>query len=134
MKPAHWLCATAICLAAPASAGPAGWPDLAPIRLRAGTNAIDDIAGDGKSGSIRLDWHDNGNAWSYDSFTVKVNGSVATVDGRDRFTDSPHTGEDVIASVRFARGAHRGRATTFALVSHRDVVESVPDPAVTTIT
>ena len=129
----RWLAAAAICLAAPAWAGPDGWPDLTPIRLRAGVNQIVDIAGDGKSGSITLDWHDNGNAWSYDIFTVKVNGSVATVEGKDRFTDSPHTGEDVIASVRFARGAHRGRATTFALVSHRDVVESVPEPAVTTI-
>jgi hypothetical protein len=134
LKPKHWLATVAMCLAAPASAGPAGWPELTPIRLRAGINEITDIAGDGKPGSIRLDWHDNGNAWSYDIFTVKVNGAIATVEGRDRFTDSPHTGEDVIASVRFARGAHHGRATTFALVSHRDIVESVPDPAVTTIT
>ncbi|ATY31697.1 hypothetical protein CVN68_06720 [Sphingomonas psychrotolerans] len=130
----YWFAAAAVCIAAPASAGPADWPDLTPIRLHAGVNKIVDIAGDGKPGTIRLDWRDNGNAWSYDIFTVKVKGSIATVDGKDRFTDSPHTGEDVIASVRFARGTHRGRTTTFALVSHREVAESVPDPAVTTIT
>ena len=134
LLPRRLLAAAAICMAVPASAGPAGWPDLEPIRLRAGTNPVADIAGDGKPGSITLDWFDNGNAWSYDIFTVKVNGATATVDGKTSFTDSPHTGEDVIASVRFARGAHRGRTTTFALVAHREVVESVPEPAVTTIT
>ena len=130
----HWLVAAAACIALPASAGPSDWPALTPIRLHAGLNKVPDIAGDGKPGSISLDWFDNGNAWSYDIFTVKVNGAVATVNGKNRFTDSPHTGEDVIASVRFARGTHRGRTTTFALVSHRKIVESVPEPAVTKIT
>jgi hypothetical protein len=128
-----WILAASACLAAPASAGPGDWPELTTIRLRAGTNTVADIAGDGKSGTITLDWRENGNAWSYDVYTVRVGGSIATVEDKDRFTDSPHTGEDVITSVRFARGRSGGRMTSFALVAHRNWVDSVPEPAATTI-
>ncbi|WP_404338413.1 hypothetical protein AB2M62_05800 [Sphingomonas sp. MMS12-HWE2-04] len=130
----HWLLAAAACIVAPAQAAPDAWPALAPIRLHAGENSVPDIAGDGKAGTITLDWRENGNAWSYDIYTVKVGGSIATVNDKDRFTDSPHTGEDVITSVRFARGKRGGHTTTFALVAHRNWTESVPDPAPTTIT
>ncbi len=104
-----------------------------PVRLHKGVNQISNIAGDGKTGTITLDWRDNGNAWGYDIYTVAVGGSVATVDGRDRFTDSPHTGEDVITSVRFARRVLNGRSTLHALVSTREIVSSVPAPAATSI-
>jgi hypothetical protein len=106
---------------------------LTPIQLHAGINPIPDIAGDGKAGSISVDWRENGNAWGYTIFMVRAGGSIATVDDADRFTDRPHTGEDVITSVRFARGRYKGRATTFALVAERTIVESVPAPAHTTI-
>lgn len=108
-------------------------PQFVPIRLRSGTNQIPNIAGDGRSGSITLDWRENGNAWGYDIFTVRVGGSIAAVDGRDRFTDQPHVGEDMIRAVRFAKGRYGGRATTFAFVADRKIVDSVPDPAATVI-
>ena len=92
------------------------------------------MAGDGEPGSIALDWRENGNAWGYHIYTVSIGGSVATIGGEDHLTDSPHTGEDVITAVRFVRGTHAGRRTTFALVATRKVQDAVPDPAPTTIT
>ena len=102
----------------------------APVSLQAGTNEIPDIAGDGKTGSIVLLRRENGNAWSNDIYIVVAEGSVATYDdGKDVFRDQPHTGEDVITSVRFAKSDHLGRYTLFALVANREIVESVPAPA-----
>jgi hypothetical protein len=106
---------------------------LRPIALHGGLNPIPNIAGDGTSGSISLDWRENGNAWSYSIFMVRAGSSIATIDGADRLVDRPHTGEDAITTVRFARGPYRGRTTTFALVADRDIVEGVPTPARTTI-
>lgn len=106
---------------------------LEPVRLQAGVNRIDNIAGDGPPGTISLQWRENGNAWGYDIYTVAVRGSVATLDGHDQITDSPHTGEDVITSVRFARGVALGRRTLLVLIASREIRESVPDPAKTRI-
>jgi hypothetical protein len=115
--------------------GVAGAPGqvMSPIALHAGVNPIPNIAGDGKAGSISLDWRENGNAWGYGIYMVRAGGSIATVGDEDRLTARPHTGEDVITAVRFARGPYKGRTTTFALVADRNIVESVPDPAATTI-
>ena len=120
-------------LAAIALVASSGLPSITPIRLHSGTNPISNIAGDGVSGSISLDWRENGNAWSYDIYTVRVGGSVVTIDGADRLTDSPHTGEDVIKSVRFGRASYAGRQTLFALIAEREIVDSVPAPARTAI-
>jgi hypothetical protein len=128
------LKALSVALAASAAVLSPQSPSFTPLRLHAGTNPIPNIAGDGKAGSITLNWRENGNAWGYDIFTVAAGGSVATVeDEKDRFTDQPHTGEDVITSVRFARGSYQGKQTTYALVAERHIVTSVPDPAKTTI-
>lgn len=107
--------------------------NLTPIPLHAGNNPISDIAGDGVRGSISLDWRENGNAWGYSIMTVRVGGSVATVDEADRFIDRPHTDEDAITSVRFARSRYKGRLTTFAFIADREIKESVPAPARTII-
>lgn len=106
---------------------------LDPVRLHAGANAIPNIAGDGAAGTITLNWRDNGNAWGYDVFTVTVRGQIAALEGKDQITDQPHTGEDMIRSVRFARGAHNGRSTLFVLIANRQIVNSVPEPAKTTV-
>lgn len=111
--------------------------NMVPVRLRAGDNVISHIAGDGRSGTISLAWRENGNAWSYDIFTVTVGGSVVTheLDGqtRDSFRDAPHYGEDMVTSVRFARGWVEGRNTLIALVADRNWQNSVPEPARVTI-
>ena len=119
--------------AALATATPAPQP-LVPIALHPGVNPVRDMAGDGENGSIALDWRENGNAWGYHIYTVTLGGSVATIGGEDHLRDSPHTGEDMITAVRFARGSHGGHATTFALVATRKIGEAVPDPAPTNIT
>lgn len=110
-----------------------GIAGLLPIPLHSGVNPIANIAGDKAAGSISLDWRENGNAWGYSIFIVRAGSSIATVADADTFTDRPHTGEDAITTVRFARGPYRGRTTTFALVADRKIVESVPEPAATTI-
>jgi hypothetical protein len=125
------LLAAALVLTTP-SMGPE-WRNLKPVAVKGGENRIADIAGDGKAGTIRIDHRENGNAWGYNIYTVTVDGSVAAVGDKDRFTDSPHTGEDVITSVRFARGLHQGKPTTFALVATRAIRDAVPDPAPTSI-
>ena len=102
---------------------------FSPLRLRSGLNNISNIAGDGRPGSISLTWRENGNAWGYDIYTVMVAGSVATHDDQTSFVDQPHTGEDSIVSVRFAKGRYQNRTTLFALVAKRDIVNSVPEPA-----
>lgn len=106
---------------------------LTPIPLHSGVNAVANIAGDKTAGSISLDWRENGNAWGYSIFIVQAGSSIATVGDADHFIDRPHTGEDAITTVRFARGSYRGRTTTFAFVADRAIVESVPEPAPTTI-
>jgi hypothetical protein len=116
-----------------AAAAYVAFSNLSPIPLHGGNNPIPNIAGDGVSGSISLDWRANGNAWGYSIMTVRVGGSVATVDEADRFIDRPHTDEDAITSVRFARARYNGRMTTFAFIADREIVESVPAPARTTI-
>lgn len=122
-------CALALPLATPLQAS----ERLGPLRLRAGANAIPNIAGDGAAGTITLNWRDNGNAWGYDVSTVTVRGQIATLEGRDQITDQPHTGEDMIRSVRFARGTHNGRSTLPVLIASRQIVDSVPEPATTTV-
>jgi hypothetical protein len=106
---------------------------MSALPLHSGVNQIPNIAGDGKGGSISVDWRENGNAWGYSIYMVRAGGSIATVGDEDRLTARPDTGEDVITAVRFARGPYKGRTTTFALVADRNIVESVPDPATTTI-
>lgn len=122
-------CALAIGQTAPAISK----PSLTPIRLHAGVNRIPNIAGDGAPGSISLRWRENGNAWGYDIFTVFAGGSIVTLDGHDEIADQPHTGDDMVTSVRFARGDLLGKPTLFALIAERNIVDSVPDPAETTI-
>jgi hypothetical protein len=114
--------------------GAAPAPALSPLALHAGVNPVRDMAGDGKAGQITVDWRENGNAWSYHLFTVTIGGSVATFGDKERLTDSPHTGEDSITAVRFARGSHAGHLTTIALVASRKITGPVPDPAPATLT
>ena len=120
-------------LLAAATLAPSPAYELTPIPMKAGVNPVADIAGDGQGGSISLDWRENGNAWGYHIFMVRVGSSIATIAGKDFMTDQPHTGEDSIRAVRFARGRHAGKQTTLVLVADRKIGDAVPDPAATTI-
>ena len=115
------------------NSGRDGTPQFTPIRLVTGINRIPNITGTGEAGTITLGWRENGNAWGYDIYTVSVHGSVVTIDDKDYLTDTPHTGDDMIRSVRFARGVYGGQQTLFVLVATRSIARSAIDPARTTI-
>lgn len=106
---------------------------MMPIRLVAGVNVVRDAVGPGQHATINLAWHENGNAWGYDIYSVSVRGSIATIDGHDHITDQPHVGEDMIKSVRFARVSFRGRPTIMLLQAERHIETSTYDPTRTTI-
>ncbi len=117
--------------------------DLMPIPLRQGVNRIERFAPDGRDAQIVLAWRDNGNAHSYDLFLVMLPGRVVAqdwyvvgvdrVEGDGRFqdviVDQPHTGEDMVRSVRFARGRLDGQPATFLLTATREITAALPDPA-----
>lgn len=123
----------ALALLGSASAAGGSTPSLVPVRLAPGVNEIANIAGTGQNGKITLLWRENGNAWSYDLFIVEAGGSIATINGENTITDTPHVGEDMIRSVRFARGTFRGRTTLQVLTATRTIVTSTYQPAKTKI-
>jgi hypothetical protein len=118
--------------------------DLAPIPLKPGPNTIQHFAPDGRPAIVTLGWRENGNAHGYDLYLVLMEGNsgVSEVVGFDTLTqdgggfedtirDDPHTGEDVVRSVRFVRGKIDGQPGTFVFVAQRgfDPEEGIPGPS-----
>ena len=118
--------------------------ELVPIPLKSGPNTIERFAPDGRSAIVTLGWRENGNAHAYDLFLVLMqgNGGGWNVVGFDNLTaaggefedtirDAPHTGEDVVRSVRFVRGKIDGEAATMVFVAQRgfDPEEGIPGPS-----
>lgn len=116
--------------------------ELAPIPLRIGVNRVQRFARDGREAQIVLGWRDNGNAHSYDLFLVlmplRPGGSDWNVVGveheADRFEDvirdQPHTGEDMVRSIRFAHGRLNGTPETLLLTATREMSpEGIPAPS-----
>jgi hypothetical protein len=120
--------------AGPAYAQPAHLSRIEPIPLASGVNRIERFSADGREAIITLGWRDNGNAWGYDLFQVMMpanrGGSFWNVVGIDRsgsdhvfedfIRDSPHTGEDMIRSIRFAHAFIGGLPATVLLTATRD--------------
>lgn len=116
---------------------------LTPIPLKAGLNRVPQFASDGREATILLGWRDNGNAHGYDLFVVtmpsRLGGKDTQVVGIDeggtggRFNDvirdQPHTGEDIVRFVRFARGMVNGKPSTLLLTATRDIAGAYPEPA-----
>ena len=118
--------------------------DLAPIPLKPGPNTIAHFAPDGRGAIVTLGWRENGNAHGYDLYLVLMEGNsgasevvgfdTLTPDGggfEDTIRDDPHTGEDVVRSVRFVRGKIDGQPGTFVFVAERglDPEEGIPGPS-----
>jgi hypothetical protein len=114
------------------------------MHFHAGVNNVPNFAGDGRTAQIIEGWRDNGNAHSYNLYVVllpsrpgRADWNVVGVDGSDHFedtvADAPHTGEDVVRSVVFAKGLLDGRRATLLLTATRKWQESIPDPATTEI-
>jgi hypothetical protein len=119
--------------------------DLRAIPLHSGLNSIPNLAGDGRTGTIIDAWRDNGNAHGYSVFMVllpstegdhqlQVVGIDNTKGVAEFMRDDPHTGEDALASVVFARGRLDGKPVTLLIEATRDFPKTaIPDPSRTTI-
>ena len=123
-----------------ADAPPPRVTELRPLALQSGINQVERLGPDGRAGVITLAWRDNGNAWGYDLYTVLLPGKdgwqVVGVERpgqdaefSDTIRDSPHTGEDAISAVRFARGLVDGHPATLLLEAVRAWQDTPYDPA-----
>jgi len=134
---------------ATAADAPPDWGKLTPVPLRPGINRIAKLTPDGRDGVITMAWRDNGNAHGFDVFTVMVHEAVmppgeewtfaSFFDGDDETlaeTDAPHTTEDYVRSVRFARATMGKWKGFLALVAKRNTDENVGigDPTTVTVT
>ncbi|HMI19010.1 MAG TPA: hypothetical protein VK533_05650 [Sphingomonas sp.] len=114
------------------------------IALHTGVNRVPDFASDGREALVVVGWRGNGNAHGYSLFTILMqNGeqprdwNIVGVDHKARFedtvSDDPHTGEDIVSSVRFVRAYFKQRRQSLIVVATRHWKDSIPEPANTTI-
>ncbi|WP_313441810.1 hypothetical protein [Novosphingobium sp.] len=106
---------------------------LTPVTLAAGINTMPDIAGTGEAGSIAQLWRQNNKVRGQHVFLVKVGEATASFEGREQIEDKPDVGDDVIRSVRFARGEYHGVSTLYILTASRDIGASPYESAPTRI-
>ncbi|MFI4997993.1 MAG: hypothetical protein ACHQAQ_19690 [Hyphomicrobiales bacterium] len=141
------LLGSAIGLAVPSVAAEPKLSDLVPVKLVAGPNKVAQFMPDGRDALITLGWRDNGNAHGYDLYLVmlptKPKGNDWNVVGifpsgfesrlEDTIRDDPHMGEDVVRSVRFARGKLDGKPAALLVVATRetDIEVGIPGPSFT---
>ncbi|MFI5011484.1 MAG: hypothetical protein ACHQAY_03960 [Hyphomicrobiales bacterium] len=141
------LLSIAMGLGLPSVAAEPKLSDLVPIKLVAGANKVAQFAPDGRDALITLGWRDNGNAHGYDLYLVmlptkpKANDwnvvgiAPAGFESRleDTIRDDPHMGEDIVRSVRFARGKLDGKPATFLVTATRetDIDVGIPGPSFT---
>ena len=113
--------------------------DLVPIPLDLGVNRIPRFAPDGRDGMIVLAWHDEGGGSGHDVFLVTMPSrsgmerrDVGVSGGGDlsrgaTIRDDPNHGDNMLRSVRFARGRVDGRDATLLLVATRtDAGDNAP--------
>jgi hypothetical protein len=105
--------------------------DLKVLPLVSGVNKIHNFTPNGRDGLIIEGWRDNGNAHGYNVFVVMVptpakNGSRWDIVGvrsgtkfEDRLSDDPHTVEDYVRSIRFAKGKINGTEATLLITAER---------------
>ena len=116
------------------------------VKLKAGANWVRGFAGGGRSALITYGWRDNGNAHGFNVYVVMLptrpggtDWNIVGVETQSELepivTDSPHTGEDVVKSVRFALGLLDGRRATLMFTATRDLNpdQGIPDPSKTEI-
>ena len=118
--------------------------ELVPIPLRSGVNQIERFAPDGRNALIILSWRENGNAHAYDLFLVLLPSRLGATDWNvvgvdftmpdrqfeDTIRDAPHTGDDMVRSVRFVRGRLNGKPATLLLAATRELSDDgIPAPS-----
>ena len=119
--------------------------DLIQIPLPDAVNTVERFAPDGRPAIVMRAWRDNGNAHGYWLYTVLMKPAtgeaviedewnVVSIRSRnsrvsDFIRDDPHTFEDYVRSVAFARGTIDGRAAVLLLTATRQVKASLTDPS-----
>ena len=117
---------------------PAVITDITVIPLQIGVNKVAHFASDGRTGLIVKAWRDNSNAHGYNRYMVLLRNStmenewnVVTVEHdhilQDSIRDDPHTFEDIVTTVLFARAKLNGKPTTLLLEATRDWKESMAE-------
>jgi hypothetical protein len=114
------------------------------LSLRPGVNRVANFTGDGRDAMVIRGWRDNGNAHSYTLYTILVRTTAPARDWNvlgvergtafdDNIADAPHTGEDVVTSVRFVKADYQHRRQILLVTATRRWKDSIPDPAETDI-
>jgi hypothetical protein len=128
---------------ASAAEGKRGITELAVIPLHLGVNTVERFASDDRPAIIAMGWRENWNAHSYNFFLVLMPSAIGKADWnvvdivpddthmRDFIRDYPHTEDDFVSSVRFARGKVNGVAATLLITATRQIKGMpIPDPAI----
>jgi hypothetical protein len=126
-----------------ASGGKHGLTDLAVMPLQPGMNTIEHFASDDRPAIIAKGWRDNGNAHGYNFFLVLMPSAIGQTDWNvvdivsderhpnDFICDYPHTEDDFVRSVRFARGKLNGVPATLLITAARQTgSRPIPDPSI----
>lgn len=105
---------------------------LEAIPLQPGPNHIERFAPDGREATIMLTWRDKGGGRGQDVFLVTMPSkdstgwqgvgmpqSSAAPEASGVISDEPHWGDDMLRSIRFARGKVDGENATLLLIASR---------------
>jgi hypothetical protein len=121
--------------------------DVRQIEIGAGLTRIKNAEGDGRDAQVFYAWRNDVSAWSFGVYIVtmptkftpnKTIWNIVSIetDNHDldaEITNQPHTGEDDLKVVRFARGKLDGVADTFLVTATRDPDGPVTDAVSTAI-
>jgi len=128
---------------ASAAEGKRGITELAVIPLHPGVNTVERFASDDRPAIIVKGWRENWNAHSYNFFLVLMPSAIGKTDWNvvdivsderhpnDFIRDYPHTEDDFVRSVRFARGKLNGVPATLLITAARQTgSRPIPDPSI----
>jgi hypothetical protein len=133
-------CAAFVLLGTNALAADDAIKDVQTVPLHPGLNVVKAFLPNGDDATILQVWRDNGNAHGYTIFSVMRQPKpgiweIIDVGGKDTIEDVPHTGEDNVTSVRFARGVVDRAKASLLIVAQRNLAgtQSYYDRTTTTI-
>ncbi len=105
---------------------------LVPVPLDRGMNRIEAAEPGGRAIDVALDWQDEGEGHGHDVFTVTMPPAGPGPAAASTIADNLHEGDDVLVSIRFARGDVDGRNALLLLRAAREppAAKVVPTPTV----
>jgi hypothetical protein len=121
--------------------------DLKRIEIGAGLTRIKNAEGDGRDAQVFYAWRNDVSAWGFGVYIVtmptkitpdKTTWNIVGIETDDHdfdveITNQPHTRDDDLKVVRFARGKLDGIADTFLITATRDPDRPVADATSTAI-